>query len=234
MEKPYIWITGASSGIGRALTIEFMKNDYNVFATSRRVESLKRLDAEIDSEGLLTFQSDTAKKEEVAAAYDFLRGKNGRIDCLINNAGITSFTLAEADSLELVESIIQTNLLGAIYTIKTVLPEMITRKDGWIISILSVAAKRTYTRSSAYAASKMGLQGYTDSMREEVRQHGIRVTNVFPGPTATPIWRSEVLEKNAARMMKAEHVAKLLVEMYKLKNTAVPEEIILRPISGEL
>jgi short-subunit dehydrogenase len=156
------------------------------------------------------------------------------VDCLINNAGITSFTLAEADSIELVEHIIQTNLLGAIYAIKTVLPEMIGRKDGWIISILSVAAKKVYTRSSAYAASKMGLQGYTDSMREEVRQYGIRVTNVFPGPTATPIWRSEVLEKNAGRMMKAEQVAKLMVEMYKLKNTVVLEELIIRPISGEL
>ncbi len=234
MTKPYIWITGASTGIGRSLAIEFVKNGFNVFATSRKKELLVELENFIDSDGLITFQSDVSVLSEVERAYAFLKVKNGEVACLINNAGISTFTAAKDDPIETIERIIQTNLLGSIYVIKTVLPEMMTRKEGWIISILSIVTRKVFTNSSAYAASKMGLLGYTNSLREEVRKDNIKVLNVFPGATETYIWSEAALQKHSSRMMKSDDVAKLIVSLYKQKGSAIPEEIMLRPQQGDL
>ena len=111
---------------------------------------------------------------------------------LINNAGITSFKLAEENSINEINDIINTNLLGSIYAIKAVLPQMISNRSGTIINILSVVTKKTFTKSSVYSASKMGLLGYTNSLREEVRKYNIKVINVIPGATATPMWSKEM------------------------------------------
>lgn len=231
---PYIWVTGASSGIGKSLAVEFVKAGFSVFATARREEFLQQLDVEIDSDGLLTHPCDITDLGRVWESHRFLESRNGYVACLINNAGVTSFSEAASDSIETIETILKTNLNGAIYAIKTVLPEMLARNEGWIISILSVAAKKVFTQSSAYAASKLGLKGYTDVLREEVRQHKIKVVNVFPGATATPIWNQEILEQKASAMMESADIAKLLVQMYKANTSAVPEEIILKPVSGDL
>lgn len=234
MRKPFVWITGASSGIGKSMAVEFVKNGFNVFATSRNKDLLKALEDLIDSDGLITFQSDVSVLADVEKAYAFLNEKGGEADCLINNAGITTFTSAKDDPIETIERVIQTNLLGSIYAIKTVLPGMIARNEGWIISVLSVVTKKIFTHSSAYAASKTGLLAYTNVLREEVRKDNIKVLNIFPGATETPIWSEATLGKNSSRMMKSDDVAKLVLSLYKTKNSAVPEEIMLRPQLGDL
>ncbi len=234
MTRKFVWVTGASSGIGKSLVKEFISAGFNVFATARRMKLLNVLKSECDSDKLLTFQCDIAKKSEIQDAIIFLRENTGVVECLVNNAGITSFSSAEKDELSVIENIIETNLLGAIYAIKAVLPDMIINKQGWIISILSVVAQKVFANSSAYSASKLGLLGYTNSMREEVRQHNIRVTNVLPGATITPIWSKSTIDKNASRMMKSTDLAKLIVQLYSSANSVVPEEITMRPVLGDL
>ena len=156
------------------------------------------------------------------------------IDCLINNAGITSFKLAEENSINEIDDIISTNLLGPIYSIKSVLPSMIKQGGGTIINILSVVTKKVFSQSSAYSASKHGLIGYTNSLREEVRKHNVRIINVIPGATQTPMWNSEVREKYGDRMMTPEEIAQVIVWLYLQKGNLVTEEIVLRPILGDL
>ena len=102
------------------------------------------------------------------------------------------------------------NLLGSIYTTKAVLPEMIKRKSGTIINILSVAAKTVFTNSSIYTASKSGLEAFGKVLREEVREYNIRVINIFPGATATEIWSKEALDKFDA-FIRTLHDATLIV-----------------------
>ncbi len=234
-EKPGVWITGASSGIGKAAAIEFAKTGAKVFASGRRAAELERINTEINSDKLSVevFPCNVASHTNVDQTVKKITA-NSKIDCLINNAGITSFKLAEENSINEVNDVISTNLLGSIYTIKAVLPQMISNGDGTIINILSVVTKKTFTKSSIYTASKMGLLGYTNSLREEVRKYNIKVINVIPGATATPIWSKEIRNEHSERMMSCEDIARLLVWAFLQKANLVTEEIVIRPIEGDL
>ncbi len=234
-EKPGVWITGASSGIGRSTAIEFAKTGARVFVSARRVSELERLNDELESEKLSVeiYPCNVASHSNVdQTAKKILQ--NHKIDCLINNAGITSFKLAEDNSVNEINDIITTNLLGSIYTIKAVLPSMIANKSGTLINILSVVTKKTFTKSSAYAASKSGLLAYTNSLREELRQHNIRVINIIPGATETAMWSKEIRNKYSDRMMNTENIARVLVWAFLQKDNLVSEEILLKPIGGDL
>jgi 3-oxoacyl-[acyl-carrier protein] reductase len=156
------------------------------------------------------------------------------IHCLINNAGVTSFKAAEDNSVQEINDIINTNLLGSIYTIKYILPHFIKQGEGTIINIISSAARKVFTNSSAYTASKAGLLGYTNVLREEVRKYNIRVINIFPGATETPMWSTEMRKEHSFRMMTSEEVSRLLVWVYLQEGNMVPEEIMIKPIEGDL
>ncbi len=234
-EKPGIWITGASSGIGRAAAIEFAKTGAKVFVSGRRAAELERINSELDSDKISVevFPCNIASSTNVDQTVKKIL-TNSKIDCLINNAGITSFKLAEENSINEINDIINTNLLGSIYAIKAVLPQMISNRSGTIINILSVVTKKTFTKSSAYAASKMGLLGYSNSLREEVRKHNIKVINVMPGATATAMWSKDMRSEFSERMMTSEDIARVLVWAFLQKENLVTEELLLRPIEGDL
>ncbi len=156
------------------------------------------------------------------------------LSCLINNAGVTSFKNASDNSVNEINDTINTNLLGSIYSTKSVLPTFIKNESGTIINILSVVVDKTFTRSSVYAASKMGLLGYSNSLREEVRKHNIRVINVMPGATETSMWSQEIRKEKGELMMNPESIARIIVSAYLQKDNLVTEEIVLRPITGDL
>jgi 3-oxoacyl-[acyl-carrier protein] reductase len=230
-----IWITGASSGIGKAAVKEFVRTGSKVFVSSRRKTELERLNNELKEENLSVeiFPCNIASSSNVDQTVKKILISNN-IDCLINNAGITSFKLAKENSVNEIDDIIHTNLLGPIYAIKSVLPSMIKQGGGTIINILSVVTKKVFSRSSAYSASKNGLLGYTNSLREEVRQHNIRIINIIPGATQTAMWSNEMRENYGDRMMTAEEIAQVIVWLYLQKGNLVTEEIVLRPILGDL
>ncbi len=234
-EKPGIWITGASSGIGKSTAIEFAKTGAKVFVSGRRISELERINTELESEKLSVdiFPCNVASQTNVDQTVKKIL-VNSKIDCLINNAGITSFKLAEDNSINEINDIINTNLLGSIYTIKAVLPQMITNGGGTIINILSAVTKKVFIKSSAYSASKLGLLGYTNSLREEVRKYNIKVINIIPGATSTSIWSKEMREQFSERMMSSDDIARVLVWAFLQKENLVTEEIVLRPIEGDL
>ena len=234
-EKPGIWITGASSGIGRSAAIEFAKTGAKVFVSGRRAAELERINTELDSDKISVevYPCNVASQTNVDQTVKKIL-VNNKIDCLINNAGITSFKLAEENSINEINDIINTNLLGSIYAMKAVLPQMISNKSGTIINILSVVTKKTFTKSSIYSASKWGLLGYSNSLREEVRKYNIKVINVIPGATSTPIWSKEMRDQFSNRMMNSEDIARVLVWAFLQKENLVTEELLLRPIEGDL
>jgi short-subunit dehydrogenase len=233
--RPGIWVTGASSGIGREAVKEFARIGCNVYASARRITELDRLKKEVQKEklDLEVFPCNIASAANVDQIIKKITAE-GHIDCLINNAGITSYKDAEENSIQEITDIINTNLLGAVYCIKYCLPGMIKRKSGVIINILSTAVKHSFTGSTAYTASKMGLFGYTNVLREEVRKYNIRVVNVIPGATETPMWSQEVRKEKAERMMAPDEVARVLVSIFLQKGNLVTEEITIRPISGNI
>lgn len=230
-----VWITGASSGIGKELALEFARQGETVFATARKISALESIKKELgeNASKLLTFSLDVSDKNAIKNFYDSVSNKYS-ISCLINNAGATSFKKADQDTAEEVEMIVNTNLLGSIYTIRTVLPKMIEENSGTIINMLSVVTKKIFTGSSAYSASKAGLMAYSNSLREEVRKNNIRVINVSPGATQTPIWPNTALEKHSYRMMSPAEVAKFIYHVYSIKTNLVVEDIVIRPIQGDI
>ena len=230
-----IWITGASSGIGKAASKEFARTGSKVFVSARRKSELERLNNELKEENLSVeiFPCNIASSSNVDQTAKKILSTN-KIDCLINSAGITLFKLAAENSINEIDDIIHTNLLGPIYSIKSVLPSMIKQNGGTIINILSAVTEKVFIQSSAYSASKHGLIGYTNSLREEVRKHNVRIINVILGATQTPMWTSEMREKYGNRMMTAEEIAQVIVWLYLQKGNLVTEEIVLRPILGDL
>ncbi|MFO7446348.1 MAG: SDR family oxidoreductase [Ignavibacteriaceae bacterium] len=230
-----VWITGASSGIGKAAAKEFARVGSKVYVSARRATELERLKRELKEEKLSVevLPCNVASSANVDQSVKKIAAE-GRISCLVNNAGITSFKSAVDNSIPEINDIIKTNLLGSIFAIKYVLPHMINDGGGTIINILSSAVKKTFLNSTAYTASKQGLLGYTDVLREEVRDKGIRVVNIIPGATETPMWSIDTRKEKADKMMTAEDVARVLVWVYLQKGNMVSEEIVLKPITGDL
>jgi NADP-dependent 3-hydroxy acid dehydrogenase YdfG len=234
-KKKAVWITGASSGIGKALSIEFAKNGLLVLGTARRSDLLQEIKNELDSQAdnLEPYQLDISNPKSIQEFYKNI-SSTYEIDCLINNAGTTSFKNALDNSIEEIQNIINANLLGSIYSIKTILPEMIERKSGTIINILSVVTQKVFTASSIYSAAKSGLLAYSKVLREELRDKNIRIINISPGATATPIWPSGILNKDSERMINPQSIAQLVFNLYSEKSNLVTEEVVIRPITGDL
>ena len=232
-QNPGVWITGASSGIGKAAVEEFISVGCNVFASSRRVTELERM-LQDDKKGQIEiYPCNVASYKNVDQTVKKITSEYN-INCLVNNAGVTSFKLAKENTIKEIDEIINTNLLGSIYAIKAVLPHMIKLGGGTIINVLSFAAKKTFLKSSAYSASKMGLLGYSNVLREEVRKYNIRIINIIPGATETAMWDRETREKHSERMMSTENIARLMVSAFLQKENLVSEEIVIRPITGDL
>lgn len=229
-----IWITGASSGIGKETAIEFAKIGFKVFASSRNSVDLERLNNELpDEQSVEIMPCNVASHSNVDNTFKKILSRN-KLGCLINNAGITTFKLAEENSIREIDDIISTNLLGSIYTIKTVLPHFIENGGGTIINVLSVVAKQIYTKSSAYSASKAGLLAYTNSLREEVRRHNIRVINILPGATETQMWPKKIRDDFGSQMMSSNDVARTIVWAYLQEGNVAVEELVVKPITGDL
>lgn len=228
-----IWVSGSSSGIGKAIVKEALANGHCVVATSRNLKNLEMLKLEMTSDSLTVYQCDVSDSKSVEEFYQKAFPEGGP-DALVNSAGITTFKDAAETSIAEIDGIIRTNLLGSVYAIQSVLPEMITKKSGIIMNISSVAAIKVLKGSSIYSASKAGLLQYSRVLREEVREHNIKVIDVLPGATETPIWDEKVRTKYSDRMMKPASVAGLVVGLLSKPGNLVAEEIVLRPVTGDL
>lgn len=234
--QPVVWITGAGRGIGKEIAIQFSLIGCKVAISARTVSELNSVQKEITKLGgeAFVFPCDIGKAPEIPKTHNSIVKKLGRVDVLINNAGNTSFKKFEQTSQKEFDSIVNVILRGSFLCIKEVLPNMIERKDGWIINIASVVAIKTFKNSSAYSAAKAGLVAMLRVLREEVRKHNVKVITIFPGATSTKIW-GEKLHKYSNKMMDAKSVAETVLSLYRLKlKDAFVEELIIRPISGDL
>lgn len=230
-----ILITGASSGIGKALVQVFVNNNYHVIGISRRDNKLYELKESLGEKKNYFdyYKVDISEKNQIDEFYNNIKTKYF-VNCLINNAGISSFKSAIDDTIDEIEKVINTNLFAPIYLIKKFLPEMVLTKNGTIINILSVVNKKIFTNSSIYSATKTGLESYTKVLREEHRNHKIKIINVFPGATATEIWPQSSLEKFSSKMMNPTSVAKIIFQAFNQEENLSIEELVIRPITGDL
>jgi short-subunit dehydrogenase len=234
--RPVVWITGASRGIGKETAKLFASLGSIVCLSSRNTKELYKTAHEIESLGgrAHVFPMDITRYRSISILHKKIRKKIGPVDIVVNNAGLTSFRSFLETPDYLVQGIVGTNLIGPLLLLKEVLPYMVERKKGWIFNIISMAARNIYQGSSVYTASKAGLLGFGNVIREELRDHGIRIINIIPGATETQMWHPKVREKHAWRMMKAKSVAEAILAAYQMPDDAIAEEIVVRPILGDL
>jgi short-subunit dehydrogenase len=184
-----VFITGASSGIGRSLAIELGQRGATLGLLARRAETLREIVREVEAAGgrALALPADVKDAIAVRAAADQLREKFGRVDVLVANAGIAGTTDARDLHPEEVANVISVNVLGAVNSVTAVLPEMAVRKRGQLVVISSLAAYRGLPKSAAYCASKAAVSAFFESLRVDLRESGVDVSIIHPGFIKTPL-----------------------------------------------
>jgi uncharacterized protein len=182
-----VFITGASSGIGKQLAVDFAARGAIVVGCGRSIARLKETLKEVrrSSPASTMIGCDVSDAEQVRSMVAKILADYGKIDILINNAGIGMRKPFVESELETIEEIIRINFLGAAYCTHAVLPSMIVRKSGHVVNISSGAGKIATLNMSAYCASKFALNGWSESLYHELKPLGIKVSIVCPGPVET-------------------------------------------------
>jgi short-subunit dehydrogenase len=193
-------VTGASSGIGRALALRLAGEGVRVALVARRAEALEALAAELRAGGgeALVLPCDVAVREAVAASAARVVEAWGGVDLLVNNAGYGHHRRFLEWDLEDMERMFRVNTLGSLYWTKALLPGMAERGEGWIVFVASLAGRIAPPDESAYAASKFALVGLAESLSLEVEDLGVHVLTVCPGVIRTPFFDAEALERMPA------------------------------------
>lgn len=236
MSSPkHIWITGAGSGLGAAIG-QVIPDHCLVTLSGRRRDRLEEVARVIGPERAFVSPCDVTDDESIARAHALATERFGPVDVLVNNAGVADFAEMVQAEMASIEHQIDVNLLGALRCIKYVLPSMVENRRGMIVTINSVAATTTFTGCVGYGASKAGLLAATRSLRQEVRQHNVKVVDLILGATATEIWSTEMLASNGKRMLDATVVAKQVASLFLTIDTEnyLIEELTIRPQLGDL
>jgi NAD(P)-dependent dehydrogenase (short-subunit alcohol dehydrogenase family) len=184
-------ITGATSGIGREAAREFAKTGAKVVLAGRRKERLLELASEIEASGgqALSVQTDVAEQAQVEALIEKCVERFGRVDVLVNNAGVAMASQFEAMSLEDFRRLMDVNFWGAVYACRAAVPQMRKQRGGGVIlNVSSIFGKRGMPFETAYCASKFALAGFSEALRAELMSEGIDVCTVYPGAVETEIF----------------------------------------------
>ncbi|QTD56716.1 SDR family NAD(P)-dependent oxidoreductase [Parasphingorhabdus cellanae] len=200
-----VWITGASSGIGEALAKAFAAQGAHIILSGRRVAALEAVAADITTDALL-LPFETTDYDVLPAKVAEAQQWKGRVDVLINNAGISQRSLALDTDPNVYHQIVNVDLLAPIWLTQLLLPHMINAGGGHIVGISSVAGRIGVPLRTAYCAAKHGLIGYMDALRAETElRHNIYVTNILPGSIRTDVSRN-ALTKDGSRRDKSDAV----------------------------
>jgi NAD(P)-dependent dehydrogenase (short-subunit alcohol dehydrogenase family) len=177
--RPVVLVTGATSGIGRDAAIAFAVAGYDVIGTGRNATTLT------PPTGVTYLDLDVTSDESVTSAVAEVIKRHGRIDVLVNNAGLGASGAVEESSIEQAQSMLNLNVLGVIRMVKAVLPLMRAQGSGRIVNVSSVLGLAPQPFMALYSAAKHAIEGYSESLDHEVREHGVRVVLVEPAYTKT-------------------------------------------------
>ncbi|AOW17749.1 NAD(P)-dependent oxidoreductase [Polaribacter vadi] len=181
------FITGATSGIGKATAELFAKNNIRLILCGRRTERLEKLKQELSKlTEVTTLQFDVSKREEVLSTIKSLPENFKQIDILINNAGNAHglSTIQDGD-MDDWDAMLDINVKGLLYVSKAIIPQMTARNSGFIVNIGSIAAKEVYPNGNVYCASKHAVNALNKAMRIDLNKHNIRVSAIHPGAVET-------------------------------------------------
>jgi len=218
MTQPNVFVTGGGRGIGRAIALRFAREGANVVVAARSSDQLDAVVAEIDAAGGkgLAAQMNLRDHGSIeAAVYRALEEFDGTLDVLVNNAGI--FGMQSIDDLDLKtwSRFIEVNVTGALLVTQEALAGVRESERGHIFNISSTAGQQGFAGNVAYCTSKYALRGFSDGLREDLRESNVRVSTVYPGATDTAIFDGVPGDWDRSTMNKPEDVAEAIWTAYQ-------------------
>ncbi|HEV7516412.1 MAG TPA: SDR family oxidoreductase [Thermoanaerobaculia bacterium] len=226
-------VTGGSRGIGRAVAEALLREGWRVHICSKSPESVARALSEMG--GAVEGQAVDVRDE--GAVEDFVRtvaaAEGGRLDLLVNNAGLGVFGPVDELSGDTFRAVVETNLLGAFYCLRAAARVMKPRGEGWIVNIASLAGKNAMAGGAAYNASKFGLVGLSEAAMLDLRPHGVRVAAILPGSVDTefghPSGQSGGKGAGQSWRLQPEDVAAMVLHLLTYPPNALPSLVEMRP-----
>ncbi len=224
-------VTGASKGIGRAIALRMAEEGHNLMLISRDEKKLKEVKSEILSKNVECeyFPGDVADKAFVNESVKKIYNKYGRVDHLVNNAGIGIFKQFVDSSVEEFRKQMDVNIFGVYNFTRAVIDGMIRQRSGSIINIASLAGKNSFVGGTMYSATKHALLGFTRSLMLEVRMYNIRVAAICPGSVATDLISGSMAPPPMDKILRAEDIAETVMSIIKMPARALISEIDIRP-----
>jgi short-subunit dehydrogenase len=232
----YILVTGGTKGIGRAVIEQFAKEGFHIITCSRNEKDLQKLKLEIEER--YTFskvfykEADLSDRKSLEGFIKYVQEKDLQVDVLVNNSGLFIPGKITEEDNEALPFMISTNLYSVYYITKGFVPEMIRRRAGHIFNLCSTASITPYINGGSYCISKYAVYGMTKVLREELKEHNVRVTAILPGATLTASW--EGVDLPPERFIKPEDVAMAIFNAYCLSENSVVEELLIRPQLGDI
>ncbi|MGI8315279.1 SDR family oxidoreductase [Halobacillus mangrovi] len=233
-------ITGASSGIGRAIAHHLAEEGANVVLAARRSEKLKELSDEITEKydvNVKIIETDVTKKEDVEELVNGTKEEFGTVDIFVNNAGVMLLSFLKNDHVDEWEQMVDVNIKGVLYGIHASLPSMIEQESGHIINVSSVAGHEVFPSSTVYSATKYAVRALSMGMEKELSRSGVRVTNISPGAVDTEltdhITDGDVIEMFKDRKMdplEADDIARAVAYAVTQPDYVNVNEVIVRPM----
>ncbi len=237
-----ILITGAGKGIGKAIALGFAGHTIKnpefrplLLLSSRTTADLETAAGECRALGAeaLVMQADISDTVQATGLAETVIDRYGRIDCLVNNAGVGRFKPFGDLTEEDFDYTVATNLKGTFFLTQKLFPVMEKQRAGHIFFITSVAAEKAFKTSSVYSMTKFAQKGLVEALRLYARECNVRITNVMPGAVCTPMW-GDLPENMKSVMMMPEDIAETVVCAYFLPQRASVEELVIRPVGGDI
>lgn len=229
-------ITGASRGLGFSMAEAFAREGHNLYITSRSevklYNALESLQSRFPDQMIKASPFDISSKTGAVDFGNWVLGFGITPDILVNNAGSFEPGRVTDEPEGQMEMMLNTNFFSAYHLTRILLPSMIKRKSGHIFNISSIAGLQAYPNGGSYSVSKFALTGFSKNLREELKPHSIKVTSIYPGAVYTDSWAGSGISPE--RIMKPSDISDTVVQISKLSPQAVVEDLVLRPLLGDL
>lgn len=229
-----VLITGATSGIGKAIAFLLAKKECNLVCVGRNSERLEKLKNEIkEIISFDSFECDIANENEIIDLIERISDKNIKIDILIHSAGIIRTNSVFNSTIEEYNLHFNLNVKAPYLITKLFLSNLLENK-GQVVFINSSVIQQAKPNQSLYSASKCALKGFTDSLRQEVNEFGVRVIAIYPGKTASPmqqaLYENENRHYNSGMLLQTSDVASIIVNALEISETAEVTDLFIRPL----
>lgn len=237
MQNKVVVITGASSGIGKALAEKYASEGWKIVLAARRIDRLKEIEKQFPEVEILSVKTDVSSESDCKNLIERAIEKFGRIDILINNAGISMRAILEHLDLQVIRKVMDVNFWGTVYCTKFALPWLLKSK-GSLVGVISVGGYVGLPGRSGYSASKFAVRGFLDSVRVENRRSGLHVLVAAPGFTTSEIRKNALVAdgslqgetpRDENKMMSAEECARYIYRSVKWRR----RKLVLTFIEGK-